>query len=131
MKAEGRGGRSGEGGRRHGDLESRRESAPPASDSQWDIAGTEKAASKAASSFHRETNRSHLSRALNYIAILDTRLPTPPTPTQGHSLATGRALVQRSRVPRSVHSSGGWAGETWVTRELCNEDPQWVSGPHM
>ena len=55
----------------------------------------------------------------------------PPTPTQGHSLATGRALVQRSRVPRSVHSSGGWAGETLVTRELCNEDPQWVSGPHM
>ena len=93
--------------------------------------GTEKAVSKAASSFHRETNRSHLSRVLNYIAILDTRLLMPPTPTQGHSLAKGRALVQRSRVPGSVDSSGGWAGETLVTRELCNENPQWVSGPHM
>lgn len=93
----------------------------PASDWQWDIAGSDKALSKAASSFHRETNSSHLSRALN-IAILDTRLLIPLPPP--------RATVWPRRAFGPVESVPAVCGQLRVvTRELCSENPQWVSGP--
>lgn len=83
--------------------------APPASDWQWDIAGSDKALSRQRLHFTGDKQQPSQPCA-EYIAILDTRLLIPPTPTQGHSLAKGRALVQWSRVPRSVDSSGGHQG---------------------